>query len=149
MVLAIFISLILVLVTVRIHFEGLRFVSHGWQGSTTTQSRRKVLIAILWILLIHIGEISVYALGFWFTDTVTNIGSFVSAHQVGISDYFYFSAEAFSTLGLGDIYPVGPLRLLASVEPINGLLLIGWSTSFTFLTMQRYWFSDMADSQRN
>jgi hypothetical protein len=36
-------------------------------------------------------------------------------------------------------YPIGNLRLLASIETINGLLLIGWSTSFTFLGMQRYW----------
>jgi hypothetical protein len=34
---------------------------------------------------------------------------------------------------------VGDLRLIASLEVLNGLLLIGWSTSFTYLSMLRYW----------
>jgi hypothetical protein len=142
MALAVTISLTLVLVTVLIHYEGLRLVSHGLRPSDATQNRRKVVLAILWIFLIHIVEISIYAVGFWFADIVVDIGNFAGAHRTVLLDYFYFSAEAFSTLGLGDIYPVGPLRLIASVEPINGLVLIGWSTSFTFLSMQRYWFFD-------
>ena len=27
----------------------------------------------------------------------------------------------------------------AGVEALNGLLLIGWSASFTYLAMERYW----------
>jgi hypothetical protein len=142
MALAITISLTLVLLTVLIHYEGLRLVSHGLLASDTTRNRRNVMLAIVWIFLVHIVEISIYAVGFWFADIVVNIGNFAGAHETVLLDYFYFSAEAFSTLGLGDIYPVGPLRLLASIEPINGLLLIGWSTSFTFLGMQRYWSFD-------
>ena len=71
-------------------------------------------------------------------------GSFEGARKIEFLDYFFFSSESFSALGLGDIYPVRSLRMLASIESINGLLLIGWSTSFTFLTMQRYWFLDEA-----
>ena len=142
MALAITISLTLVLLTVLIHYEGLRLVSHGLLASDATRNRRNVMLAIVWIFLVHIVEISIYAVGFWFADIVVNIGNFAGAHETVLLDYFYFSAEAFSTLGLGDIYPVGPLRLLASIEPINGLLLIGWSTSFTFLGMQRYWSFD-------
>lgn len=145
MTLAIMISLTLVLMTVLIHYEGLRLVSRGLEASSTTHSRRKVLLAVIWIFLIHIVEISLYAFGYWFADIVINIGDFEGQRETGYFDYFYFSAETFTTLGLGDIYPSGPLRLLASIEPINGLLLIGWSTSFTFLGMQRYWFLDKED----
>jgi hypothetical protein len=141
MPIAIAISLSLVLATVFSHYEGLRLVSRGLLVSHATQGRRKVLLAVLWIFLIHIVEINLYAFGYWFADLVVNIGSFTGAREAKLFDYFYFSAEAFSTLGLGDIYPIGPLRLLASIEPINGLLLIGWSTSFTFLAMQRFWFN--------
>jgi hypothetical protein len=35
--------------------------------------------------------------------------------------------------------PEGPLRLLASFEPLNGLILIAWSGSFTYLEVQRHW----------
>jgi hypothetical protein len=140
--LAITISLILVGMTVLIHYEGLRQVSRGLGRSNAVYSRGRVLRTIFLIFAIHMVEIALYAFGFWFADVVIDIGSFAGAHEIDLFHYFYFSAEAFSTLGLGDIYPVGPLRLLASIEPINGLLLIGWSTSFTFLSMWRYWSFD-------
>lgn len=52
---------------------------------------------------------------------------------------FNFSAETYTTIGLGDIYPLGPLRLITGIEALNGLLLIGWSASFTYLAMQKFW----------
>jgi hypothetical protein len=38
---------------------------------------------------------------------------------------------AYSSLGYGDHGPVGHAHLLTGVETLNGLLLIGWSASFT------------------
>jgi hypothetical protein len=38
--------------------------------------------------------------------------------------------------------PDGVLRLLAGVEALNGLLLIGWSASYTYLAMERFWNDD-------
>jgi hypothetical protein len=137
--LAIAISLVLLGATALIHYEGLHLVSRGLGRSDTVYSQGKVLRTIFWIFLIHLIEIALYAFGFWFADIVVDIGSFQGSHEIGLFHYFYFSAESFSTLGLGDLYPVGPLRLIASIEPINGLLLLGWSTSFTFLCMSRYW----------
>jgi hypothetical protein len=52
---------------------------------------------------------------------------------------FYFSAETFTSLGYGDIRPSGPLRLLAGAEALNGLLLIGWSACFAYISMERFW----------
>ena len=139
---AIAITLTLVILTVIIHYEGLRRVSVRLAMSDGAQMRRKVMLAVLWIFAIHLVEIGLYAFGIWFADIVVDVGSFSGMREGGLLDYFYFSAEAFSSLGLGDMYPIGPLRLVVSIEPINGLLLIGWSTSYTFLCMQRYWFFD-------
>lgn len=139
---AVSLSLILVLVTCLIHYEGLRLLSRGLIATTALAERRKVLIAILSIFAIQILEIALYAVAYWYADIVVDIGGFAGVHEVGSFQYFYFSAESFTTLGLGDIYPVGPLRLLASIESINGLLLIGWSTSYTFYGMQRHWQMD-------
>ena len=38
---------------------------------------------------------------------------------------------SFTSLGFGDIVPTGAVRLLAGAECLNGLLLIGWSASYT------------------
>src|SRR5262249_7801392 len=99
-------------------------------------------LSILWIFLIHLVEIGIYGFAYWLGDVVVDIGNFAGAREAGLSDYFYFSSEAFSTAGLGEIYPVGPLRLLARIEPSSGVLLIGWSTSFTFLSMNQHWSFD-------
>ena len=29
--------------------------------------------------------------------------------------------------------------LLVSIETLNGLLLLGWTTSYTYIAMQKYW----------
>lgn len=48
----------------------------------------------------------------------------------------YYASETYSALGYGDILPAGYLRLIASVSPLNGSLLLAWSGSFLFLLIQ-------------
>ena len=43
---------------------------------------------------------------------------------------------SFTSLGLGDVCPHGPARLLTGIEALNGLLLIGWSPMFTYPALQ-------------
>jgi len=56
----------------------------------------------------------------------------------------YFSAETYTSLGFGDMTPIGPIRLIAAVEALNGLLLIGWSASFTYISMEKFWLNKPA-----
>ena len=44
-----------------------------------------------------------------------------------------------SSLGHGDIYPLGGLRLMAGIETITGLMVIAWPASFTYLAMEKFW----------
>jgi hypothetical protein len=37
------------------------------------------------------------------------------------------------------LVPQGPARMLAGVEALNGLLLIGWTSSFTYVAMAEFW----------
>jgi hypothetical protein len=43
---------------------------------------------------------------------------------------------------VGDPDARGPLRLIAGVKSLNGLVLIGWSASFTYLAMEKSWGGD-------
>ncbi|MHB8622686.1 MAG: ion channel [Sulfuricaulis sp.] len=52
----------------------------------------------------------------------------------------HFSAETYTSIGFGDIYPLGTLRMIAGIEAPSGLLLIGWSASFTYLAMLKFWY---------
>ena len=55
------------------------------------------------------------------------------------SEYVYFSAVSYTSLGLGDIYPTGGLRLVTGAEALLGLLMIAWSASFAYLLMVELW----------
>lgn len=50
----------------------------------------------------------------------------------------YFSAETYTSPATVIVVPGGALRLLAGVEALNGLLLIGWSASYTYIAMERF-----------
>jgi hypothetical protein len=41
-------------------------------------------------------------------------------------------------VGLGVVYPHGPVFSLTGVKALTGLMMIGWSASFTWLCMARY-----------
>jgi hypothetical protein len=51
------------------------------------------------------------------------------------------STETYASLGFGDVYPVGVMRLVAGIEALTGLLMIGWTASFTYLEMCRHWLA--------
>jgi hypothetical protein len=128
----------LVLITVLAHYECLRLISHFISGRDGVP-RHKLLFVIFGALAAHIFEIAIYATVYWLADSGLHAGNFSGIHILHAADYFYFSAEAYTSLGVGNLYPVGNLRLLAGLETLNGLLLIGWSTSYTFLAMTRFW----------
>ncbi len=48
----------------------------------------------------------------------------------------YFSLVTFTTLGYGEITIGSNSRMLAGLEAINGITLIGWSTAFMFAIFQ-------------
>ncbi len=67
------------------------------------------------------------------------LGSIAGHFKGTMLDYFYFSVTTYSTLGVGDLFPTGYVRMAAGMESLTGLVLIGWSASFTYLTMERSW----------
>ena len=129
-------SLILIITCVLFHYEALRFI--GTSAARVEQHRRAVLVVIFGVVAAHLAEILLYALAMYLGHTL-GLGALVGASHPHATQYFYLSAETFTTLGLGDIYPTGDLRLIASLEPLIGMLLIGWSGSYTYLAVQRYW----------
>ncbi len=51
----------------------------------------------------------------------------------------YFSLTTYSSLGYGDVIPTGAIKLLAGTEALAGLLLIGWTAAYLYMTMERFW----------
>lgn len=127
-----------VIASVLIHYEALRLLSLV-SRIQLLNPRTLMLVVMFGVFVSHVIEIAIYAGTYWVADAVADVGRFSGSRAIDAMDYFYFSAESFTSLGMGDIYPLGDLRLIAGVEVLNGLLLIAWSASFTYLIMERFW----------
>lgn len=127
-----------VVACVVLHYEILSWLSRLMRV-IHMPPRRRILLLIFSILAAHVIEIWIYGAGFFGLTLDPSHGQLVSQHPMGILDYVYYSAVCFTTLGLGDIAPVGPIRFMTGSEALNGFVLITWSGSFTFVEMQRFW----------
>jgi len=129
---------LLVVLNTLLHFEVLAILSWRLPGMQIA-SRLKLVVVVLAAFAAHAAEISLYALAAWASIVLLGIGDLSGPGGAGFVSFLYFSAETYTSLGFGDIVPSGPLRLLAGVETLNGLLLIGWSASYVYISMERFW----------
>jgi hypothetical protein len=138
MLIAIFSSGLLVALTTVIHYEVLRALNAGLP-KLNVPMRAKLLVVIFATFIAHGLEIGVYGAALFILIEYLGIGDLSGAIGFSLANCLYFSAETYTSLGFGDMTPVGPVRLLAGVEALNGLLLIGWSASYTYIAMERFW----------
>lgn len=103
------------------------------------KGRVRLLAGVTGVLTAHVVEVWIFALAFHFMGLWGQYGTLQGNYSGGIMDSVYFSFSSFSTVGYGDIEPLGDLRYLAGIEALTGLLLIAWSSSFLFVLMERNW----------
>lgn len=139
------VTLALVGASVVLHYEGLRALSR-FVTTELMPARARIAMLILGQVVLHVAEIGLFAVGYASLDGIEGFGGFDRAMAAaadpsapGGLDLVYYSATVYTTLGFGDIVPLGALRLMTGIEALTGLVLITWSASFTFLEMQRYW----------
>jgi hypothetical protein len=129
---------VLVIASILVHYEVLR-VTATRVGALPVRPHLRILIVVIAAFFAHTLEVWLYAGGLMLLAQWFALGGIAGQPVTGFQDYLYFSAITYSSLGYGDHYPTGHLRLIAGTEALNGLVLIGWSASFTYLAMQRYW----------
>lgn len=91
-------------------------------------SARILIFTSFFLISIHLIQSGIWAGLYFFSPSVEEFESFEKA--------IYFSLVTFTTLGYGDITIDTNSRILAGLEAINGILLIGWSTAFMFSVYQ-------------
>ena len=124
---------------VLLHYEGLVLLSRRLASRHESQRRRKVLYGIFGVLALHVAEIWVFGIAAWGVLQHPHAGSVTGAPVPGLLDAVYLSAVTYTTVGFGDLAPVGPIRFLSGTTALTGFVLIAWSASFTYLEMERFW----------
>ena len=122
----------LVATTVTIHASGLwAGLSYALRSIERLEARfwqlTWLLIRIAWFLIVlHLLEIAVWALFFWWQNCLPDARS-----------SFYFSGVTYATIGYGDLVLPKEWRLFGPVEGLIGILMCGLSTAFFFAVVIR------------
>jgi hypothetical protein len=129
----ILIAFVLVAVTVAVHAAGLAVLLSSWTRwhAAVPPARFWPITALLirvtwWLILIHLVEISVWGL-FYFWK-----GCLPSAESA-----FYFSGVTYTTIGYGELVLSEPWRMLGPIEGLIGILMCGLSTAIFFAMISR------------
>jgi hypothetical protein len=110
------------------HYEALRQIR---KIAARTRRRLAVPLILIMVMTAHIAEILLYMGLFMLGRGPLGLGGF-SGDPHGLLGLFYYTVETYSSLGAGDVIPVGEIRLIASAASLNGILLLAWSGAFLF-----------------
>jgi polyferredoxin len=136
MILIITICVLLAIFTSSIHFEVMTRAI-ALRDLFGLSRRVEVLMLLLAALTGHVVGVLSYAIIYKWLHHIPGFGTLEGSLSGSFVDFLYFSLTCYTTLGFGDIYAVGDMRLISGLEGLNGLVLIAWSASFTFLSVQR------------
>lgn len=136
--LVILVNCIIVATAVIIHYEILLRLSRALPRMTIRYNLR-MAVGVFGVLIAHAIEVWVFALSYYLMVRAEGWGHFEGNFHGSIGDCAYFSFTTFTTLGFGDIAPIGPVRYLTGIESLTGLVLITWSASYLYFEMQRFW----------
>lgn len=104
---------------------------------TLKQTEKKGWKIALKLIVIFILVTTMYATAYWLLTEYTAHGLRTTTDKQQI-DYIYFSVVTISTLGYGDIIPVGYSRFLVCSEVLFGLIFVGYSLSQVLSARQEY-----------
>ena len=121
----------LLALTVTIHAGGLstmlRRASLRLPNTRFWPMTRLLVWVAWWLLLLHLAEIAVWALFYWWQKCLPDAES-----------SFYFSGVTYTTVGYGDLVLPQEWRLLGAVEGLTGILMCGLSTGVFFAVVSRF-----------
>lgn len=132
------VNLLIVGVAVMIHYEFLHRITL-MMPKMKIRHRFRIVLGVFFALTAHAAEIWIFGIAFYLMNKSDDWGSLTGHFDGSLLDCVYYSFTSYTTLGTGDIVPLGDLRFLAGLESLTGLVLVTWTASFLYLEMTRYW----------
>ncbi|MEM7363149.1 MAG: ion channel [Pseudomonadota bacterium] len=138
MLLAFVINSVVIAITVLIHYEALKLISTIIRRMQQRQ-RTRIIVGVLGALTAHCVEVWVFAVAYYLMIQSGSFGNLIQNFDGSLLDCVYYSFTTYTSLGLGDIEPLGLIRFLTGLESLTGLVMIGWTASFFYMEMTRDW----------
>tara|TARA_R110001583_G_scaffold43281_1_gene137618 strand:+ start:3184 stop:3576 length:393 start_codon:yes stop_codon:yes gene_type:complete len=129
-----------------LHYEAMRLMRRAgnWLHRNDAWHRWHLSILVCGLLVAHVFEVVLFGWVYYWLIDGNGYGTVVGSQAADFADCIYFSFANYTSLGYGDLVPSGPLRFMAGMEALTGLVLIGWTASFMFLQMQRVWERELS-----
>lgn len=126
------------LLCMLLHYEFLRLISCA-AARLTIAPRRRILCVVAGALGSHVSQIMIFALALWVLARLLGLAAFNPGKDASLLRAVCISFESYAALGGTESFAYVPLRLFAGLEGLSGLVLIGWTSAFTYWCMTRYW----------
>jgi len=133
MLISVLFAVALVVVTVATHAVGLSAllrIMRRFHALAMSGFRPVTLMVIgmtFWLILIHLIEISLWGLFYFWQGYLPDLESAV-----------YFSGITYTTVGYGDLVLPKPWRMFATLEALTGLLMFGLSSGLFFAIISQW-----------
>jgi len=121
-------TVILVVLSIKIHGLTLNYLSQNTSKKFIYKDFIKISVFLIGSHLVQIVLFAFYYYMSYQADSNQNLfggnlsGSFL--------DFFYYSINCYTTLGTGDIFANGSMRIPTGLEALIGLVLIAWTATF-------------------
>lgn len=132
------VNMLVIALAVVIHYEFLYRIT-VIMPRLNIRHRFRIVLGVFLALTAHAAEVWIFGISYYFMNKSETWGDLTGNFDGSLLDCVYFSFTIFTTLGFGDIVPIGDLRFLTGLESLTGLVLITWTASFLYLEMSRYW----------
>ena len=126
---------------VALHLWASRVVFRDWLFACETDHARwrDAGLGLLVMIVVHAAEIQLFGTLVWLYCLLTGEVGLGGSASGELLDFLYFSFATYTSLGFGDVLPQGAVRLIAGLEALTGLLLIGWTASLFVVVFSRRW----------
>ena len=129
---------VMVILTVSIHGVGLHALARLLKLEALEEASEHVrpisLRGIAATLIVILGLFALHGLEIWLYAFVYQALGAVD----GLRNAVYFSTITYGAIGYDDAAMAEEWRLVAAIEGINGIILIGWSTAFFITVIARF-----------
>ena len=128
---------VMVLVTVILHAVGLVLLARLTRYEAREEQKLRIrplsATGVSLTVAVVIGLFALHALEIWlYAALYLELGAIDTLRHA-----VYFSTQTYAAIGFGDDLLDPAWQLLAAIEGINGVILLGWSTAFFVTTMRR------------
>jgi hypothetical protein len=131
-------SIVIVVLTILVNYEVLNIV---WKHIPKIEkSPRKCIVYIMLAILAgHTFAVWIYGFGYLMIAEIFYKEALIEQGFDGFIQYLFASAQIYSSFGGAELFSLGTMRFLASIEALNGIVMVAWTFSLTYVVIDKTW----------